>query len=436
MWSRGATPAVSTKSRAGAPWPPPWASPWVSPWVSPWGSPWGSPWAGAPCVSPWRAVRVAVGGRAVGVAVGGRAVGVAVAAARHRGGMNGLDGGLDRPAAFVPEHEDERCAEVLDGVLDAREFEVAERLARGPHDEEISDALIEENLRGDARVCAAHDDRKGILTAGDRRTAIGARVGALDPTPDEPSVALLQAGEGFVGPDLARPRRDVPRGRTMGLRAAVTGRGVSGGACPAGACPPAACAAETESPHASASAAPGRVREVDGGGRGDMKGLRRAGHGRCGHPCTSGAGRYDAPDHRRPQKVAANGPRRASVRLPSSPLSGVHRPCPTAPDGFGVRPSPGGLRSRSGAWAAAPTRHRGRGRTARWSTTPAEALGRARPMPRRPRRSRPPPGSSPSRCPTAPRRPTNSAATSSAPRGAPGSRRWGACSAKAASTTW
>jgi hypothetical protein len=81
---------------------------------------------------------------------------------------------LIAPAAFVPEHEDERCAEVLDGVLDAREFEVAERLARGPHDEEISDALIEENLRGDARVCAAHDDRKGILTAGDRRTAIGA----------------------------------------------------------------------------------------------------------------------------------------------------------------------------------------------------------------------------------------------------------------------
>jgi hypothetical protein len=72
-------------------------------------------------------------------------------------------GRADRAAAFVPEHDDERRMQVLDGVLDAAQRVVINHVAGLAHDEEVAQTLVEQDLGPGARVGAAEDDGHGVL---------------------------------------------------------------------------------------------------------------------------------------------------------------------------------------------------------------------------------------------------------------------------------
>jgi hypothetical protein len=71
----------------------------------------------------------------------------------------------------VPENEDQRRAEELDGVLDAREAVGVEEVAGHPNDEQIAATLIEGELGSGPRVRAAEDDRMAVLAS--RRAPTG-----------------------------------------------------------------------------------------------------------------------------------------------------------------------------------------------------------------------------------------------------------------------
>ena len=112
-----------------------------------------------------------------------------------------LDRGLDRPATLMAQHQDEPGAQMFDGVLDAGELDVADGLARGADDKEVTEALIENELRGHARVRAAQDHRERLLRAGDLRATLRGAVGVFQAALDVARVPLAKASERVVFPD-------------------------------------------------------------------------------------------------------------------------------------------------------------------------------------------------------------------------------------------
>jgi hypothetical protein len=61
----------------------------------------------------------------------------------------------------VAEDHDERRAEELDGIFEAREAVVVEEIAGETHDEDVARTLIEQKFRRDAAVGATEDPAMG-----------------------------------------------------------------------------------------------------------------------------------------------------------------------------------------------------------------------------------------------------------------------------------
>ena len=136
---------------------------------------------------------------------------VAQEAARHLAGAHGHLGGLDRAARVVAEHDDERAVEHADAELERAEHAGVDDVAGGADDEQVAEALVEDDLGGHPRVGAAEEDRERVLLGGDPvpEVHVLVRVGPL--VGHEPGVARGQHAPGLLGRAGPRPRlRAVP----------------------------------------------------------------------------------------------------------------------------------------------------------------------------------------------------------------------------------
>ena len=73
------------------------------------------------------------------------------------------------PTSGMPEH--------LDAVLDRAEHSGVDDVPGGAHDEEVAQALVEDDLGGDPRVGAAEDERERPLPVGQLAASGGVLVG-------------------------------------------------------------------------------------------------------------------------------------------------------------------------------------------------------------------------------------------------------------------
>ena len=74
-----------------------------------------------------------------------------------------FDRGLHRAALRVPEHDHQPRAEARRRELDAADLRGGDNVAGDADDEQIAEALVEDNLRRHARVRASEDDRERLL---------------------------------------------------------------------------------------------------------------------------------------------------------------------------------------------------------------------------------------------------------------------------------
>ena len=102
---------------------------------------------------------------------------------------------------------------MLDRVLDAAEGVIIHQIARGADDEELPDALIEDDLRRGPRICASHNDGKRMLRLRGGRTALGDRLARAHLALSEALVPGLQTAEGLVGGDLMERQDQRPSPR-------------------------------------------------------------------------------------------------------------------------------------------------------------------------------------------------------------------------------
>ena len=75
---------------------------------------------------------------------------VADVAAGHVTALECVDGRLDGTAVVVSEHDDQRSIEHRDAVLDGAQNSGIDDVAGGANDEHVAEALIEDDLGGDA----------------------------------------------------------------------------------------------------------------------------------------------------------------------------------------------------------------------------------------------------------------------------------------------
>ena len=129
----------------------------------------------------------------------------------HLAGAHGDLGGLDRAARVVAEHDDERAVEHADAELERAEHAGVDDVAGGAHDEQVAQALVEDDLGGDPGVGAAEEDGERVLLGGDPvpEVHVLVRVGPL--VGHEPGVARGEHAPGLLGRAGPRPRlRAVP----------------------------------------------------------------------------------------------------------------------------------------------------------------------------------------------------------------------------------
>ena len=100
-------------------------------------------------------------------------------------GVDMSDGGLDRAALAVAQHHDQPDAQLADCELDApfhRRARAADDVAGHAHDEQVADALVEDQFGGDPGIRTRDDRRQRRLPLGERR-----EVFRLAPGVDEPA---------------------------------------------------------------------------------------------------------------------------------------------------------------------------------------------------------------------------------------------------------
>ncbi len=119
----------------------------------------------------------------------------------ERVGIDGgaVDGGPYRTAGVVCEHHDERHLEDGDRVLQARHDGLADHLSGVAHHEEVTEAEVEDDLRGEAGVRAAEQRRDGVLGRGEVLAAVDVLVRVLGLVADEATVAVLHLLPGGGG---------------------------------------------------------------------------------------------------------------------------------------------------------------------------------------------------------------------------------------------
>ena len=106
-----------------------------------------------------------------------------------------LEGGLDRAALGVTHHDDQLRPERFRGELDRADERWRDDVAGDANDEEVAEALIEDELRGCAGVRATEDDGEGSLSVDELGAAVMAGVGFRE-VGDEAGVALAQTLQG------------------------------------------------------------------------------------------------------------------------------------------------------------------------------------------------------------------------------------------------
>jgi hypothetical protein len=96
--------------------------------------------------------------------------------------------------------DDEPGAEPRGGKLHAAHLGWSNDVAGYSNDEEIAEALIEDQLGGHSRIRAAQNDGEGLLSCDQRHAAGTARKsGGRSVTRNESTVSLPQARESFEG---------------------------------------------------------------------------------------------------------------------------------------------------------------------------------------------------------------------------------------------
>ncbi len=101
----------------------------------------------------------------------------------------------------MAEHDDQRHPEHGDGVLEAADHGIGDDLAGVAHDEQIAEALVEDDLGSQAGVRASEECGARRLAAGQSRALLDVLSGMFRLTGDEAGVAALH-----LLPHLARGR--------------------------------------------------------------------------------------------------------------------------------------------------------------------------------------------------------------------------------------
>ncbi len=135
------------------------------------------------------------------------------------GGVPALDGGPDGAGVPVAQHHHKRAVQVLDGVLDAAQNDRIDHVASDADNEDVPQALVEDQFRRDAGVAAADDDGERLLPRDQLLAAGGRDVPGRHRRLDEAGVALPQEGQCLIGCD--RRGSDGPR-RGRGSAAGAT----------------------------------------------------------------------------------------------------------------------------------------------------------------------------------------------------------------------
>ena len=120
-----------------------------------------------------------------------------------------LERGRHGTAAFMPHHDDEAGPEVPHRIRDAPHDVLGDDVAGDPDDEEVAEALVEDELRRDPRVAAGQDRGERMLPRGQMGTPVGRLVGV-----DRPSGRRI-SGSRPSGP--RGPCRESPRVRVRGV---------------------------------------------------------------------------------------------------------------------------------------------------------------------------------------------------------------------------
>ena len=104
-------------------------------------------------------------------------------------------------AALVAQHHDQRDAQTDDGELEGRQHGEVSDLTRGSDDEEVAEALVEDDLDGDPGVRTGQHHGEGALTGGHQLAPVVVLAGVGGILGHEPGVPALKS--------LESPLRDV-----------------------------------------------------------------------------------------------------------------------------------------------------------------------------------------------------------------------------------
>jgi hypothetical protein len=135
------------------------------------------------------------------------------------GGFDGVQHGLnvarlfrpghrcgDGTAMFMAKDQDQSAAQVLDSVFNASQSRSVHHFACGPDDKEIAKTLVEDDLRSDAGIRAADNDREWALAlaagAARFRNLFGSGMGQVPR--NETGIALDELLERLVRSDFGR----------------------------------------------------------------------------------------------------------------------------------------------------------------------------------------------------------------------------------------
>jgi hypothetical protein len=135
----------------------------------------------------------------------------------------------DRAAAFMAEHDDQRHAELGDGIFDtSHRLRRCRGVAGIADDEELAQAPAEQLLGADAAVRAADQHRERRLALGDLQPPRPAHRAGSWPIRDEAAIAFLECGERLAGGEAG----------ALGGRGGSRRFGASAAAAPTAAAPP------------------------------------------------------------------------------------------------------------------------------------------------------------------------------------------------------
>jgi hypothetical protein len=110
-----------------------------------------------------------------------------------------FDCGQNDPALRVAENHDERSVEPLRGEFDAADLRRSHDVPGNPDDEEVAQALVEDDFRWDPRVRTSENDGERLLPCSQLVAARPVSECVAGPNPrDKATVPIAQAFECFL----------------------------------------------------------------------------------------------------------------------------------------------------------------------------------------------------------------------------------------------